>query len=80
MGKETAIKISKEFKQFLVDNKNKGEDFEDTIKRLVNYSVNQLTKPSVPVNQDNEQEIITLPDDGTGIPTRISKALLPWPK
>ena len=80
MRKQTAIKVSKEFKQFLVDKKKKGEDFEETIKRLVNQSVNQLTDPSIPVNQDTDDEMIELPDDGSGIPTRISKSLLPWRK
>ncbi len=55
MVKETAIKVSREFKEFLVANKKGVEDFEETIKRLVNqlikpvYSVNpkQLTKESI---------------------------------
>lgn len=44
MRKETAIKVSKAFKEFLDDKKEKGEDFETTIKRLIewNTSVNPV--------------------------------------
>ncbi|KKM66308.1 hypothetical protein LCGC14_1482440 [marine sediment metagenome] len=59
MGKETAIKVSKEFKQFLVDNKKKGEDFEETIKRLVNHR--KLN--SEPVNQPKLKQLTSTPKD-----------------
>ena len=38
MGKETTIKLSKEFKEVLRRQKQSSEDFEGTIKRLINQS------------------------------------------
>ena len=35
MGKETTIKLSKEFKDVLQKRKHEGEDFEETIKRII---------------------------------------------
>lgn len=47
MGKKQLIKISDEFKEFLVGEKKEGEDFEATIKRLITL----VNHPSIPVNQ-----------------------------
>ena len=71
MKKETTIKVSKEFKEFLFANKKEGEDFEATIKRLV-Y---QLTSPSIPVNQSKytsepEESIKPIPDEAKLTPER----------
>ncbi|KKK73681.1 hypothetical protein LCGC14_2891390, partial [marine sediment metagenome] len=35
MGKETTIKINKDFKEILRGEKKEGEDFESTLKRLI---------------------------------------------
>lgn len=55
MGKETAIKVSKIFKQFLVEKKQEGEDYEATIVRLISsgkpVNQEQLTSKPEPVNQ-----------------------------
>ncbi len=50
MVKETAIKVSKGFKEFLVGKKQNSESFEDTIKRLVNsvHPVNPSQLTSIP--------------------------------
>lgn len=40
--KETTIKLSQKFKNWLQSKGNKGETFEDVIKRLMNY--NTITK------------------------------------
>ncbi|KKL57706.1 hypothetical protein LCGC14_2232730 [marine sediment metagenome] len=59
MGKETAIKVSKEFKEFLVDKKKEGEDFEKTLKRLVN----QLKANSEPVNHKKDKQLTSEPHE-----------------
>lgn len=77
MKKETTIKVSKEFKQFLFDKKKEGEDFEALLKRMV-Y---QYTKPSIPVNQYTKEikkpktDFIEIPDEETGIPTMVEKSI-----
>ncbi|KKL46986.1 hypothetical protein LCGC14_2340110, partial [marine sediment metagenome] len=35
MGKETTIKLSREFKDILQKRKQGGDDFEETIKRII---------------------------------------------
>ena len=56
MAKETAIKVSREFKSFLEKNKLKGEDFETTIKRLVNpVNQSQLTEYTIKGNGEGDQ-------------------------
>ncbi len=67
MGKETAIKVSKEFKQFLIDKKKKGEDFEETIKRLVN----QQNLNSEPVNQKNIKQLTSKPEHLPELPGEV---------
>ena len=59
MGKETAIKVSKEFKEFLFANKKEGEDFESTIKRLVNYE----NLNSEPVNHEEDKQLTSEPEE-----------------
>ena len=39
MAKETTIKVSRKFKQFIFDKKEQGEDFEATMIRLMNNSI-----------------------------------------
>ncbi len=58
MGKETAIKVSKEFKEFLFANKKEGEDFESTIKRLVNHE----NLNSKPVNHEKVKQLTSKPE------------------
>lgn len=59
MAKETAIKISSEFKIFLVAEKKEGETFEDVIKRKMNCEIPEIPSSS-PVNpmQLTSQETI----------------------
>ncbi len=56
MRKETAIKVSKAFKEFLDDKKEKGEDFETTIKRLITI-VNPVN-PSQLTSEPGEKHYI----------------------
>ncbi len=51
MPKEGQIKISNEFKSFLRREKQEGEDFEDTIKRLIS-----VPKPSVPQEKQTKNQ------------------------
>lgn len=43
MAKETTIKVSNEFKGILQGKKQSGEDFEETLKRLINSSIPEKT-------------------------------------
>lgn len=74
MVKETAIKISKSFKDFLEKNKRKGEDFETTIKRLVNpVNSKELTK----LTENKEGDKLMEFSDGLKVLIPRAEILLP---
>jgi len=57
MKKETAIKVSKAFKEFLVGKKQKGEDFEHTIKRLI-MEVNSVNHKGLTIKPEGYIKIV----------------------
>ncbi len=58
MRKETSVKVSKEFKKYLSDVKKRGENFEDTLKRLM-----QSTPSSTPTDEGIPNSVPRFPID-----------------
>ncbi len=87
MRKETTIKVSREFKQFILNKKKQGEDFEATIIKLINNGIPQertqskkeIVKPQTDlVLQENQEgDKLMIFDDRLKVIIPRAEILLP---
>ena len=75
MAKETAIKVSREFKVFLEENKQEGEGFEETIKRLIKLSEKKEGQFTLEENSHGDKLMIF--NDGQKVLIPRAEILLP---